>query len=262
MADEVSIPLPQVLAPATPAPAEPNPKFANVQEAPSFTDSQSSDSDDEVDEEFAHRRRFREHKLKTLKNQINTNVGGRVRLPQNKIFYFLNLMFPIWVSVVNATVFLDIGKNSERKGILIVIASVGGLLTAVISNLFMTTWKEVVKLYLILDSVVPVLIAAGIGFFAVWDFLNKGTWYHLCYAISFPLWIVYMVGTLRVMIAYCNWSRWEIVLYKLLVLFAGLINFYVGYEYMNGKYKISKGFFISLETQLRDLTYLYVFGNV
>ena len=108
----------------------------------------------------------------------------------------------------------------------------------------------------------PVLIAAIIGFFAVWDFLNKGTWYHLCYAISFPIWVTYMVGTLRVMIAYCNWSRWEIILYKLLVLFAGLVNFYVGYEYMNGKYKISKGFFVALETQLRDLTYLYVFGNV
>ena len=31
---------------------------------------------------------------------------------------------------------------------------------------------------------------------------------------------------------------------------------------MNGKYKITKGFFISIETQLKDLTYLYVFGNV
>ena len=49
MADEVSIPLPQVLAPNDPTPADPNPKFANIQEAPSFTDSQSSDSDDDVD---------------------------------------------------------------------------------------------------------------------------------------------------------------------------------------------------------------------
>lgn len=71
-----------------------------------------------------------------------------------------------------------------------------------------------------------------------------------------------MAGTLRVMIAYSNWSRWEVLLYKLFVLFAGLVNFYVGYEYMNGKYKISKGFFVSKELQLRDLTYLYVFGNV
>lgn len=64
------------------------------------------------------------------------------------------------------------------------------------------------------------------------------------------------------MIAYGNWSRWEVIVYKLSVLFAGLVNFYVGFEYMNGKYKVTKGFYISLETQLKDLTYLYVFGNV
>ena len=71
-----------------------------------------------------------------------------------------------------------------------------------------------------------------------------------------------MLGTLRVMIAHCNWSRIEIIFYKLVVLFCALVYFYIGYEYMNGKYKISGGFYVSLETQLKDLTYLYVFGNV
>jgi hypothetical protein len=69
-------------------------------------------------------------------------------------------------------------------------------------------WKDVAKLYLHFDSVVPVLVGAIIGFFAVWKFLTKGTWYHMIYAISFPIWVIYMNGTLRVMIAYCNWSRW------------------------------------------------------
>ena len=95
-----------------------------------------------MEEEYENRRRFRQHKLSTIKNRIDTNINGRVRKSQNKIFYFLNLMFPIWVSVVNATVFLEIGQNSERKGILIVIASGGGLLCALVSNRFMApSWK-------------------------------------------------------------------------------------------------------------------------
>ena len=38
------------------------------------------------------------------------------------------------VSIVNATVFLEIGQKSEMKGILIVIAAGGGLVCAIISN--------------------------------------------------------------------------------------------------------------------------------
>lgn len=64
------------------------------------------------------------------------------------------------------------------------------------------------------------------------------------------------------MIAYGNWAKWEVIVYKLIVVFAGLVNFYVGFEYMNGKYKVTKGYYIALEAQLKDLTYLYVFGNM
>jgi hypothetical protein len=46
------------------------------------------------------------------------------------------------------------------------------------------------------------------------------------------------------------------------VLFCALVFFYVGFEYMNGKYKISQGYYVELELTLRDLIYLYVFGIV
>jgi hypothetical protein len=65
-----------------------------------------------------------------------------------------------------------------------------------------------------------------------------------------------------VQIAYAKWKRWEVVLYKLSVLLCGLISFYVAYEYMLGKYKVTKGFYIQKENQLKELVYLYVFGNL
>lgn len=42
----------------------------------------------------------------------------------------------------------------------------------------------------------------------------------------------------------------------------GLIFFYVGFDYMNGSYKITHGYLIKIENTIKDMTYLYVFGIV
>jgi hypothetical protein len=106
----------------------------------------------------------------------------------------------------------------------------------------------------------PVAISAIIGFYSLLNLFSLDAWHRKCYAIAFPVWVVYLMGMLRVMIAYCKWSKCEVILFKLLVLACGLVYFYVGFEYMNGKYKITKGHYIAMEEKLRDLVYLYVFG--
>ena len=38
--------------------------------------------------------------------------------------------------------------------------------------------------------------------------------------------------------------------------------FYIGFQYMNGAYKITEGYFIEMESTLKDLSLLFVFGIV
>lgn len=76
------------------------------------------------------------------------------------------------------------------------------------------------------------------------------------------MFVFYYAGSLRVMIAYEKWERWKIVLYKLAVMTCGLIFFYVGFTYMNGAYKITKGYLPEVEETVKNVVYLYVFGNV
>jgi hypothetical protein len=59
-----------------------------------------------------------------------------------------------------------------------------------------------------LDSLVPVMISTLISFYAMLNFTASGTWYQQCYAVAMPVWIIYFSGMLRVMIAYCEWSKW------------------------------------------------------
>jgi hypothetical protein len=110
----------------------------------------------------------------------------------------------------------------------------------------LASWREVLKLYFIFDSVVPVMIAAMIGFYAVLLFLEKGVWYQTAYAFDFPVWVIYFAGSLRVMIAFANWSKWEVICYKLVTMSCGLIFFYVGFTFMNGGYKITSGYLVHL----------------
>lgn len=63
------------------------------------------------------------------------------------------------------------------------------------------------------------------------------------------------------MLAFEKWERWKVIVFKLAVMLCGLIFFYVGFVYMNGAYKITEGYFPEIEDTVKNLVYLYVFGN-
>lgn len=93
------------------------------------------------------------------------------------MFYLLNLSILIVLSALNAYILLDLGVNSELKGKLIITFVFSGFLISVISNLQIAPWQEVLKLYFVMDSLIPVLVAAIIGFFSVFNYLSTNEWY-------------------------------------------------------------------------------------
>ena len=90
-----------------------------------------------------------------------------------------------------------------------------------------------------LDSLLPVLIAGIIGFSTMNNFFITGKWYEECYYFTYPVWVVFASGYLRVLILYSNWTRWQVVLYKISIMFCAFIFFYIGFKYMTGVYKFS-----------------------
>lgn len=63
------------------------------------------------------------------------------------------------------------------------------------------------------------------------------------------------------MIAYEKMSKWRVIAFKLSVLSCGLIFFYIGVVYMRGGYKITSGYLPEVEEIVKNIVYLYVFGN-
>ena len=75
-----------------------------------------------------------------------------------------------------------------------------------------------------------------------------------------PTVIFYICGSTRVLMAYCQLNKWEVILFKFVMTCCGMMYFYIGYEFMTGKYKFSKGALLEMEIQAKDLLYLYLFA--
>jgi len=170
--------------------------------------SESRDSIQLIQLEYQCRRKFRQNKLSQIKVILDDQTQGTLRKKQAIFLYFINLLIPMSMSFLIAYVFLYLYENRELKAILLFSFAIIGLFTAVISNLLIAPWREVLRMYLQIDSIGPILISAVIAFYSVLNFFGLQEWYKKLYATSFPIWAVYMIGNLRIQIAYAKWTKW------------------------------------------------------
>ena len=122
--------------------------------------------------------------------------------------YIANLAIPIAISILNAFILLEVGTDHELKCIIGLIFYPLGLVLAVISNLKLVSWRDVLRLYFHLDSIAPIFIAAISGFYSILYFFGLGPWFMKVYIVIMPIWMIYFAGTLRVMIAHASWCKW------------------------------------------------------
>jgi hypothetical protein len=79
-------------------------------------------------------------------------MEGTQRKTQNTVLYFINLSILIIESIIQAFSMLDASVNTEQKAVLMFIFVIVGLISSIVSNLLIINWREVLKMYLLLDS--------------------------------------------------------------------------------------------------------------
>ena len=89
----------------------------------------------------------------------------RVRQKQNIVLYISSLLSTLGLALMTAyiLIYYDDG-HEELKGYLVAFFSSTGILVTLFSSFKVAPWKEVIKLYLIFDSVVPIMVSAIIGY--------------------------------------------------------------------------------------------------
>ena len=126
-------------------------------------------------------------------------------------------------------------------------------------NLCRDKWK-IFNLYLLLDNIFLAQVASSFGFVGFLLVLYKENWYQMITMIAFPIEILFFVGNFRIMMLSVQWSRWKVILFKLVLLADSAVFFEIGAYYMSVNYQYTGGSSPDLDGKVKDFVLLYIFG--
>jgi hypothetical protein len=77
---------------------------------------------------------------------------------------------------------------------------------------------KILNLYVLLDNIFLTQVASSFGFIGFLLVIFNGYWYQVITMMAFPVEIIFFVGNFRVMMLHVKWSKWRVILYKLVLL--------------------------------------------
>lgn len=116
------------------------------------------------------------------------------------------------------------------------------LATCLYTSCYLATDKwELFNLYVLIDNMLLVSIAASIGFVSFNQFRSDGQWYFYLVAVSFPFDFLLLVGNFRVLMVKGEWTKWRIILYKFTLLVCCIMFFQIGVYFITVDYSYTDG---------------------
>lgn len=122
-------------------------------------------------------------------------------------------------------------------------------------------WKVLMKLFFMVDKVLLAAILEYIGVMSfIIIFLPYTPLYILYYILTviYPIiWLLY-IGSFRVMIIYCDWSKWQVLAYKCTLLIGSTSYFILGVHYLVGNLRFTKGLAPDLDDKIENILLIYI----
>lgn len=181
------------------------------------------------------------------------------RKEQHIIIYFLNLITTFCISFQN--IILVFTSNEISKAEMSIAISTATVLISIFTTyrLCRNKWK-IFNLYILLDNIFLTEVASCFGFVGFLLVLYQGYWYEFITMIAFPVEILFMVGNFRIMMSLVKWSKWRVILFKLVLLADSAVFFEIGAYYMSEDFKYTGGEDSELDGKIKDFVLLYIFG--
>ena len=153
-------------------------------------------------------------------------------------------------------------SHTNEIGIVFGLIMVIDLITCIGTSCYLVSSKwEMIQLYLLIDNILLVAVAASIGFVSFNDFRSQNTWYFNLVTIAFPLDFFLLVGNFRVLMVKGEWSKWKIILYKCTLLICCIMFFEIGVYFITVDYSYTNGQDTTFDGQVKELMLLNVFGT-
>jgi hypothetical protein len=116
------------------------------------------------------------------------------------------------------------------------------------------------NLYVLLDNIFLAQVASSFGFVGFLLVIYYGYWYQVITMVAFPVEILFFVGNFRVMMLHVKWSKWRVILFKLVLLADSAVFFEIGAYYLSVNYLYTGGDNADLDKKVQDFVLLYIFG--
>ena len=111
-----------------------------------------------------------------------------------------------------------------------------------------------------MDDIFLTEVASCFGFIGFLLLIYDGYWYQIITMLAFPLEIIFFVGNFRIMMLEVRWSKWRVILFKLVLLADSAVFFHIGAYYMSNNYLYTGGADTELDGKIKDFVLLYIFG--
>lgn len=190
---------------------------------------------------------------------LEKNAEISSRQEQHLLLYVLNLLLTFCISFQNIP--LVFTSNEENKGymsisILVVTICISSITTY---SLCRDKWK-IFNLYVLLDNIFLAQVASSFGFIGFLLVIYNKHWYQLITMMAYPIEILFFVGNFRIMMLMVKWSKWKVILFKLVLLADSAVFFEIGAYYMSVNYQYTSGAVPELDGKVKDFVLLYIFG--
>lgn len=143
-------------------------------------------------------------------------------------------------------------SHTNEIGIVFGLIMVIDIITCIGTSCYLVSSKwEMMQLYLLIDNILLVAVAASIGFVSFNDFRSQNTWYFDLVTIAFPLDFFLLVGNFRVLMVKGEWSKWKIILYKCTLLICCIMFFEIGVYFITVDYSYTNGLDSTFDGQVK-----------
>jgi hypothetical protein len=176
-------------------------------------------------------------------------------------------LFAIIIVITIVISFQNILLFFTNQAVSKIVYTVGALVLFIILMLgisrYFSNLKEMMALYFLLDSIALSLVAAFLGFFGLTSSITRSSpLYATLMRIFVPIGLFVLSGTVRVIIKWANFKRWQNITFKVCLFMSGMCYFMIGFQIMYFNYQPSKGMLPSVDTSFKDFSLLYVFGSL
>jgi hypothetical protein len=125
----------------------------------------------------------------------------------------------------------------------------------------LTTLKQLFELAILLDTIMLTSFVAGLSFISLMLILDQGgTWYFPAIEMNFVFISLLYSTMVRVMLVRMEWTKWQIIAFKLSLMVNCLLYFVSGAYFIYIDFTYTNKMLISFDAKVHDFMLLFLFA--